>query len=107
MSGAKVFSVEGKGLKLTTAEDIEPHIQDLKTNDQVEEIRFLGNTLGVEASKALADVLEKKKALKVQAHLLHFVCIFNLTDTLDRSQTLPTSSRLVCCRRSHPRFPTS
>jgi Ran GTPase-activating protein 1 len=65
MSGSKVFSLEGKGLKLTTAEDIEPHIQDLKTNDQVEEVRFLGNTLGVEASEALAKVLETKKSLKV------------------------------------------
>jgi len=65
MSGAKVFSLEGKGLKLTTAEDIELHIQDLKSNDQVEEIKFLGNTLGVEASEALAKVLQTKKSLKV------------------------------------------
>jgi Ran GTPase-activating protein 1 len=65
MSGAKVFSIEGKGLKLTTAADIEPHIQDLKSNDQVEEIKFLGNTLGVEASEALAKVLKTKKNLKV------------------------------------------
>ncbi|KAH7379309.1 hypothetical protein DE146DRAFT_730599 [Phaeosphaeria sp. MPI-PUGE-AT-0046c] len=65
MSGSKVFSLEGKGLKLTTAEDIEPHIQELKTNDQVEEVKFLGNTLGVEASEALAKVLETKKKLKI------------------------------------------
>jgi Ran GTPase-activating protein 1 len=65
MSGSKVFSLEGKGLKLTSAGDIEPHIQDLKTNDQVEEVKFLGNTLGVEASEALAKVLETKKNLKV------------------------------------------
>lgn len=65
MSGANVFSIEGKGLKLTTAEDIEPYIQDLKANDSVEEVRFLGNTLGVEASEALAKVLETKKSLKV------------------------------------------
>jgi Ran GTPase-activating protein 1 len=66
MSGTKVFSIEGKGLKLTTAEDIEPHIQDLKSNDQVEEVRFLGNTLGIEASEALAKVLQTKKNLKVR-----------------------------------------
>jgi Ran GTPase-activating protein 1 len=65
MSATKVFSLEGKGLKLTSADDIEPHIKDLKTNDEVEEIRFLGNTLGVEASEALAKVLEGKKNLKV------------------------------------------
>jgi Ran GTPase-activating protein 1 len=66
MSGSTVFSLEGKGLKLTTAEDIEPHIQELKTNDQVEEVKLLGNTLGVEASEALAKVLETKKNLKVR-----------------------------------------
>jgi hypothetical protein len=64
MSGANVFSIEGKGLKLTTAQDIEPHIQGLKSNDQVEEVKLLGNTLGVEASEALAKVLETKKNLK-------------------------------------------
>jgi Ran GTPase-activating protein 1 len=64
MPGAKVFSLEGKSLKLTTAQDIEPHIQDLKSNDKVEEVRLLGNTLGVEASEVLAKVLETKKTLK-------------------------------------------
>ncbi|KAH7399252.1 ran GTPase activating protein 1 [Pyrenochaeta sp. MPI-SDFR-AT-0127] len=65
MSGLKTFSIEGKGLKLTTAEDIEPHIEALKSNDAVEEIKFLGNTLGIGASEALAKVLEGKKTLKV------------------------------------------
>jgi Ran GTPase-activating protein 1 len=60
-----VFSLEGRGLKLTTAADIEPHIQDLRGNDDVEEVKLLGNTLGVEASEALAKVLQTKKRLKV------------------------------------------
>ena len=62
---SKLFSLEGKGLKLTTAADIEPHIQALKENNDVEEVRFLGNTLGIEACEALAKVLETKKSLKV------------------------------------------
>jgi Ran GTPase-activating protein 1 len=65
MADSKIFSLEGKGLKLDTAEDIEPHIKDLKSNDDVEEVRFLGNTLGVGASEALAKVLETKKKLRV------------------------------------------
>ncbi|KAL1594739.1 Ran GAP Rna1 [Nothophoma quercina] len=65
MSSEKLFSLEGKGLKLTTAEDIEPHIKALQENDAVEEVRFLGNTLGIEACEALAKVLETKKSLKV------------------------------------------
>jgi len=62
---SKLFSLEGKGLKLTTAEDIEPHIQPLKDFPDVEEVRFLGNTLGVGACEALAEVLTTKKKLQV------------------------------------------
>ncbi|KAJ4396851.1 Ran GAP Rna1 [Gnomoniopsis smithogilvyi] len=61
----KVFSLEGKGLKLDTAEDLEPHIADLKAMDDVEEIRILGNTLGVGACKRLGEILATKKSLQV------------------------------------------
>ena len=66
MAPAKVFSLEGRGLRLDSATDIEPHIQPLKEeNAEVEEVRFPGNTLGIDACKALAAVLERKKTLKV------------------------------------------
>lgn len=65
MSDSKIFSLEGKGLKLDSAADIDPHIQALKENENVEEVRFLGNTLGIGASEALAKVLESKKKLQV------------------------------------------
>lgn len=61
----KVFSLEGKGLKLDTAEDVEPHIQELRAMDDVEEVRLLGNTLGVGACKLLGEVLATKKSLQV------------------------------------------
>lgn len=64
-SSNKVFSLEGKGLKLDTAEDLEPHIADLKAMGDVEEVRILGNTLGVGACKRLGEVLSTKKTLKV------------------------------------------
>lgn len=62
----KIFSLEGKGLKLDTAEDLEPHIAALRSNDNVEEVRVLGNTLGVGACKLLGEVLATKKNLKVR-----------------------------------------
>lgn len=65
MASPKLFSLEGKGLKLDTAEDIAPHVEDLKKNDDVEEVRFLGNTLGVGACEALAEILKTKKKLNV------------------------------------------
>ncbi|KAK0660485.1 putative Ran GTPase-activating protein [Cercophora samala] len=61
----KVFSLEGKGLKLDTAEDLEPHIAELRAMDDVEEVHLLGNTLGVGACKLLGEVLATKKSLRV------------------------------------------
>lgn len=64
-SSDKIFSLEGKGLKLDTAEDLEPHIAPLRSVD-VEEVRILGNTLGVGACKLLGEVLATKKNLRVR-----------------------------------------
>lgn len=64
-SSTSVFSLEGRGLRLETAADIEPHLQALRENSTVEEIRLGGNTLGVEACEALARVLETKDTLHV------------------------------------------
>lgn len=61
----KIFSLESKVLKLDTAEDLEAHIGPLRAMDDVEEVRILGNTLGIEACKRLGEVLATKKSLKV------------------------------------------
>ena len=66
MSQQNLFSLEGKQLKLTTAEEIAPHIEALKSdNDTIERIDLNGNTLGIEACKALAEVIKDRKNLKV------------------------------------------
>ena len=61
----KIFSLEGKVLKLDTAEDLEAHVGPLRSMDDVEEVRILGNTLGIEACKRLGEILATKKSLKV------------------------------------------
>lgn len=61
---ANVFSLKGQALKLDTAADIVKHIKPLEDNSDVEEIHLEGNTIGVEASEAIAKVLETKKSLK-------------------------------------------
>ena len=71
MSAAKIFSLEGKGLRLDTAADVEPHIKELRDNNDVEDIRLGGNTLGIEACEALAKVLETKKTLQVHYFLAY------------------------------------
>ena len=69
----KIFSLEGKGLKLDSAADVEAHIKPLRDMPDVEEVRLLGNTLGVEACKVLGEVLETKKTLKVSTR--YFFCL--------------------------------
>ncbi|TGO43354.1 hypothetical protein BHYA_0002g01590 [Botrytis hyacinthi] len=64
-TATKIFSLEGKGLKLDSAADVEPHIKTLKEMKDVEEVRFLGNTLGVEACRVIGEVLEEKTSLKI------------------------------------------
>ena len=64
-ASTKVFSLEGKSLKMTSAEDLEPHIKELRDMEDVEEVRILGNTLGIGACKLLGEVLSTKKNLQV------------------------------------------
>jgi Ran GTPase-activating protein 1 len=64
MASSKIFTLEGKSLKLDTAADIEPHLQALKDNEDVEEVLLLGNTLGIGACEALAEVLKTKRKLQ-------------------------------------------
>lgn len=65
VADSKVFTLEGKALKLDTAADVEAHLKPLRDMDDVEEVRLQGNTIGIEAAAALADVLKTKKTLKV------------------------------------------
>lgn len=89
----KIFSLEGKGLKLDTKEDVEVHIKGLREMEDVEEIRLLGNTLGVEACKVLGEVLETKKTLQVILPLSATILQNRgmvLTDAFYRSRTWQT-----------------
>ena len=61
----KVFSLEGKGLKLDTADQLEAYIKPLIDNTDFTEVRLGGNTYGVSASERLASILSKQKNLLV------------------------------------------
>ena len=63
-STIKNLTLHGKGLKLNTREDIEPYLKNIDPT-QLEEIHLGGNTIGVEASRALAEFLAKTQVLKV------------------------------------------
>lgn len=64
-STVKSLSLHGKGLKLNTREDIVPYLQDIDAT-LLEEIHLGGNTIGVDASQALAEFLAKTQVLKVR-----------------------------------------
>ncbi|KAJ5162275.1 Ran GTPase-activating protein 1 [Penicillium capsulatum] len=61
----KIFSLDGKGLKLDTAEEIDEHIKPLLETVDFTEIHFGGNTLGIGASERLAAALSTQKKLEV------------------------------------------
>jgi Ran GTPase-activating protein (RanGAP) involved in mRNA processing and transport len=63
-SSAQILSLHGKGLRLDSRADVEPWIRDLDPS-AIEEIHLGGNTIGVDASRALADFLAKTTVLKV------------------------------------------
>ncbi|KAJ3416295.1 hypothetical protein HDV05_002235 [Chytridiales sp. JEL 0842] len=65
MTAPTRFSIEGKTLKLNTAADVATYVAEIERIENLEEIKLSGNTLGVEASKALAAALAKKTTLKV------------------------------------------
>jgi Ran GTPase-activating protein (RanGAP) involved in mRNA processing and transport len=60
-----VFTILGKGIKANSAADLEPYLTELKEMEDVEEVHFGANSLGVEACQAIAEVLKTKKSLKV------------------------------------------
>ena len=64
-STLKTLSLHGKGLKLNTREDIVPYLKDIDAT-LLEEIHLGGNTIGVDASLALAEFLAETQVLKVR-----------------------------------------
>jgi hypothetical protein len=120
MSDSKIFSLEGKSLKLDTTADVEPHIEALRELEDVREIRLQGNTIGIEAAAALAEVLRTKKTLEVKpppasitiplcGPSSHVIKPSSSSDMIHRSQTWAIFSLVACSPRSqllfHPSSP--
>ncbi|KAJ2596150.1 Ran GAP Rna1 [Coemansia sp. RSA 1285] len=83
ISAERIYSLEGKGLKLTTAEDIAPYLEEIRAHENLEELRLNGNTIGAEAAQALAAVLLTKTTLKVAT--LHDIFTSRLKDEVKES----------------------
>ncbi len=64
-ANSKVFSIEGKGLKLQTAEDVQEFVNAILETEGLEQVTLSGNTFGVEAAQAIAGALKRKDTIKV------------------------------------------
>ncbi len=58
------FSIAGKALKLDTAEDVTSICDEIKSIKHLQKVSFVGNTLGIEASKAIAEALDTQSELR-------------------------------------------
>lgn len=90
----KLYSLVGKQLKLDDAAAVQPYLDQLAALPDVEEVRFGGNTLGIQACEAIAKELESKRSLRVSSRSppRRRRVERSLTSTrLDRLPTFPTS----------------
>ncbi|XP_073500414.1 ran GTPase-activating protein 1 [Phyllobates terribilis] len=62
--GGGELSFKGWTLKLNTAQDAEEVVQEIESFEGLQALRLEGNTVGVEAAKAIAKSLENKPDLK-------------------------------------------
>lgn len=88
-SDGKTFSVDGRGAKYNSREDIRS-ILDGVDPALIEEVHFGGNTIGVDASLALAEWLQKASNIKVL--LIHPPIHVSIELSVSRSLTLQMSS---------------
>ncbi|KAJ3024256.1 hypothetical protein HKX48_003081 [Thoreauomyces humboldtii] len=64
-SGSVIYSIEGKTLKLDTAEDARAYADEIAGAEGLTEIRLSGNTFGVEAGRTIAHALKGHHSLKI------------------------------------------
>ena len=96
--------MEGRGLKLDTAADVQPFVDELATLQGVTDIRLSGNTFNIEAAQALAAAIAKHNTIQVRLGL-------GLSIGERRGRTeLTTLERHACAHtaeHSAPTCPTS
>lgn len=92
------FSIAGKALKLTTKEDIQPYLDDLVKHGKISKIDLNGNTIGIEASKALADTITSNKSILENVTEINFADLYTsrLVDEVVQSLEFLLPALLNC-----------
>lgn len=70
------FSIAGKALKLTSAEDIDPHLDELAKLSTCSKLDLSGNTIGTEASQKLAQFIDSHDSVKKNVKEINFADLY-------------------------------
>lgn len=73
---SECFSLASKALKLTSKEDVQSIIDDLTKLEKVSKIDLSGNTIGIDASKALADAITSNKSIYENLKEVNFADLY-------------------------------
>lgn len=73
---SEVFSIANGALKLTTADDIEPHLSQLAKLSNCSKLDLSGNTIGADASKALAQFIESHDSVRKNVREINFADLY-------------------------------
>ena len=73
---AHVYCVANRALKLTSADEIEPYLQELKALPKCTKIDFSGNTLGIGASRALASCISESASVRDHLQEINFADLY-------------------------------
>lgn len=92
---SNTFSLAGKGLKLDTAEDLQPHVQSLVDSKEVSHVDLSGNTFGFPACEALAKILSSK-SLTLQSIDLHDIFTSRLLEEIPPALSSLLNALLEC-----------
>ena len=70
------FSIAGKALKLTSAEDIDPHLDELAKLSTCSKLDLSGNTIGTEASQKLAQFIDSHDSVRKNVKEINFADLY-------------------------------
>ncbi len=64
---SNIFSLEGKVLKLNSADDVKEYVEQISAMENLTEIRLSGNSFGIGAGSHIAASLKSKASLEVKS----------------------------------------
>lgn len=73
---SEVFSIANSALKLTTAQDLEPHLDQLAKLSTCSKLDLSGNTIGTEASQRLAKFIDSHDSVKKCVREINFADLY-------------------------------